>query len=89
MNFLKKLFNIGKPEDSDQKRGLSPEMYDLLLDWFNESGTNITSFENDFFEPIIKIYRTNDNKNQYKKGRLPMPALICRQSVTTLNLNNL
>ncbi len=64
MNFLKKLFNIGN-EDSDQKRGLSPEMYDLLLDWFNESGTNITSFENDFFEPIIKIYRTNDNKNQY------------------------
>ncbi|OXA87648.1 DUF4132 domain-containing protein [Flavobacterium hercynium] len=62
MNILEQIFKLENPK---LEYKISEDIYDLLFDWFNESKINISTFETNFFEPLIKVYRTLEHENKY------------------------
>jgi len=62
MNILEQIFKLENPK-LDNK--IPNEIYDLLFDWFSESNISIAKFESEFFEPIVKAFRTLENENKY------------------------
>lgn len=59
------LEHIFLKENQELEHKIPEKVYDLLSDWFKQSGIGIADFETDFFEPVIRAYRTLENENRF------------------------
>lgn len=60
MNILEKIFLNEKTEK--QEFATDHRTFDLLLDWFSASNIEISTFENEFLNPIKEIYSLPENE---------------------------